>query len=279
MNYSGSGAQADPYIVFDWEGFIYCLGTATSSKKIYVELGDNLEAPTAATTTVTMNYLKQLDGKGFSINGLCGSYVIYAESNHTYIKNISFTNHYCYDRCFINYVGSNNHSSYLHLENVKISGLFDSCMLFYRADVSYVYNLYLSSVSINAETRNGQFEIQNTGDDLYLENLNVKIKYRECSPQRSLYKTIYHESKYCLYNIQAEDATNNLSFGGKITNCCIIGNCQGINVPAAAGVNVVENTIPPTVSSGYESYVNTVSTADMKNPATLADLGFPIGVD
>ena len=58
----GSGIQADPFIIHDWDELVQAVQTTDS----YSELANDIEAPSSA-VNLDMSSMLQLDGKGYSI--------------------------------------------------------------------------------------------------------------------------------------------------------------------------------------------------------------------
>ena len=278
MALTGSGTSADPWIVHDWDELLETIAAEVPSGGKYIELANDISAP-STNTALTFEYYAQIDGKGYAINNLIDTVTLgptISGSIRFRLKDISFTNVICDSKDFIDYIGHNGHNSFLDFSAVRVSGVFNSGNLFKRHGYAYVYTLTVESMALNIETQNGAFCLQSDNNSLTLNNTNAKIKYVNCTPQYSLLASQDRLAENCLFNIEAENATSNLTFGGKVKNCCFIGKGHGITIDSAEGVNVVEDTLP--VDTTLPN-VHSLTTAQIKNAQYLHNLGFPIGVD
>lgn len=277
-----AGTAADPYPISTWSEFT----SAIRQDGKYIELQTNLQAPSESTSIEII--ARQIDGKGFAINGLycTGQYsqCVTAQcfSRSITIKNIKFTNvHMEAGRHFIFYDPGNYQT--LALENLSISGIFVSGKLTNDGGGTYSNAIQINGLALNIEVHTPNFQLidlpeswESTTGTAY--NINAKIKYVGCSPSAKLFTTSNGRktTQNCLFDIEIPTTGAKIDIGSSLYNCCIIGSGSGVIIDSASGVNVVENTIPPETEL---SNVHSLTTAQMKNAQYLHDLGFPIGVD
>ena len=95
---TGTGTQADPFVVDNWSDFVTAVGTSGA----YVTFPDtpgvinmNDEAPTGLTSTVTLK-CAGVDGKGWQIRNLysVGGHTVFYNSANLVVSNLDFINMY-----------------------------------------------------------------------------------------------------------------------------------------------------------------------------------------
>lgn len=290
MAISGSGTAADPYVVHDWEELEY------SMRGYCVELANDIEAPREA-VSLSSNTLWSLDGKTHAIKNITVSPsgdnpALYfrrsGSAGGSTVKDISFTNIHCTSYgVFIGISTDGNYKTETY-DNVSFSGLFDNGGILIRGYEGSTYGGDVAlRIATNIETTSGAFSLIDSAYDSNrgsIQNSNIVLTYNNCTPAQKLcrYKSVdtaIGSFSNCLLNLLLEQSTSKLDIGASLNNCAVIGKGNGITINSASGVNVVENTLPFTVSAAAEPYVNSVSTTDMKNAQQLRSLGFPIGVD
>lgn len=280
MAISGSGTSSDPYIVHSWDELVQAVQTTDS----YSELANDIEAPSSA-VNLDMSSMLQLDGKGYSINGLrctSGNCLIMANTNKV-LQNIKFTNIDMDggDIFLATNIGSNPNS--IELRNVSFSGMFESGVLTNDSTDANRYDYTADGVGINIEVYHSAFRLMSlmSGRQMHgaFENVNAVIKYKGCSPSVSLFDESNGRKvlKNSTLGITIPTDGAKLNIGATLDNVCIHGNGSGVIIDSASGVNVVEDTIPPETSL---TNVHSLTTANIKNKVYLRDtIGFPIGVD
>lgn len=280
MALGGSGESTNPYIVHSWDELVQAVQTTDS----YSELANDIEAPSSA-VNLDMSSMLQLDGKGYSINGLrctSGNCLIMANTNKV-LQNIKFTNIDMDggDIFLATNIGNNPNS--IELRNVSFSGMFESGVLTNDSTDEYRYDYTADGVGINIEVYHSAFRLMSLMSDRQMhgafENVNAVIKYKGCSPSVSLFDESNGRKvlKNSTLAITIPTGGAKLNIGATLDNVCIHGNGSGVIIDSASGVNVVEDTIPPETSL---SNVHSLTTANIKNKVYLRDtIGFPIGVD
>lgn len=166
---TGTGTQADPYIVSTWEDFVTAIGT----EQAYVEFPEN--------TIIDMNdvipegigemiYIKctQFDAKGGEIKNLFfttgGRFLIQNSNWNTYIKNLKLINMRADDTGF-------RFFSYGKMRNCVISGSFGGEDMFDISSNRFV----LESCSVNVQLQSGtKFTTSRWNDERSL-NVNNSI--------------------------------------------------------------------------------------------------------
>ena len=287
MAISGSGTQADPYVVRDWDELV------TAMSGYCVELANDIQAP-SSTVSLTSNTLWSLDGKGYAINGLTVSPsgdnpAIYFRRSGTAggstIKDISFTNIHCLSNgAFIGIVTDGDYKTESY-DNVSFSGIFDNGGILIRGYEGSTYGGDVAlRIATNIETTSGAFSLIDSAYDSNrgsIQNSNIVLKYVICTPTRKLCRKKTSDTDIgtisnSLLNLSLEQATNKLDIGAGVFTCAIIGKGNGVIISTGSGVSVVEDTLPLQTSL---SNIHSLTTAQMKDAQYLHDLGFPIGVD
>lgn len=265
---TGTGTQADPYIVSTWEDFVTAIGT----EQAYVEFPEN--------TIIDMNdvipeginkmiYIKctQFDAKGGEIKNLFfttgGRFLIQHDGWSTYIKNLKLTNMRADDTGF-------RFFSYGKMQNCVISGSFGGKDMF---DLSS-NRFFLESCSINAQLQSGtKFTTSYWNDDRSL-NVNNSIINLSGSVRSDGGTLVLSNSLlqgkipttyfYTLYN--------------SLIDCIVPAN-------TSLGGYGYTNDKGYINSSKFEEGVTTtsqyirVTNEQLQDVNYLFDLGFPIGVD
>lgn len=282
MALGGSGTEADPFVVHDWDEFVQAVQTSNS----YSVLANDIVAP-SSNVNLDMKNMTQLDGQGYSIIGLictsgnCLQLTNFTTSNKT-IKNIEFKNIHMDGGDVFLYTDLGNYKS-VTLKNVSFSGMFESGMLTNDSAGSYTYSYTADGVGINIEVYNSDFRLMGLRSLASMSgafaNVNAIIKYKGCSPSVSLFDESNGRKvlKNSTLGITIPTDGAKLNIGATLNNVCIHGNGSGVIIDSASGVNVVEDTIPPETSLAN---VHSLTTANIKNAVYLRDtIGFPIGVD
>lgn len=280
MAISGSGIQVDPFIIHDWDELVQAVQTIDS----YSELANDIEAPSSA-VNLDMSSMLQLDGNGYSINGLrctSGNCLSMANTDKV-LQNIKFTNIDMDggDIFLATNIGNNPNS--IELRNVSFSGMFESGVLTNDSTDANRYDYTADGVGINIEVYHSAFRLMSlmSGRQMHgtFENVNAVIKYKGCSPSVSLFDESSGRKilKNSTLGITIPTDGAKLNIGATLNNVCVHGNGSGVIIDSASGVNIVEDTIPPETSL---TNVHSLTTANIKNKVYLRDtIGFPIGVD
>ncbi|MBR3421548.1 MAG: hypothetical protein IKG98_05745 [Ruminococcus sp.] len=282
MAITGSGTQADPFIIHDWDEFVQAVQTSNS----YSVLANDIVAP-SSNVNLDMRNMTQLDGQGYAIIGLictsgnCLQPTNFNTPNKT-IKNIKFKNIHMDGGDVFLYTDLGNYKS-VTLKNVSFSGMFESGMLTNDSAGSYTYSYTADGVGINIEVYNSNFRLMGLGSSRSMSgafaNVNGIIRYIGCSPSASLFdkssgrKTL----KKSTLRIEIPSDGAKLDIGATLNAVDIYGSGAGIIIDSASGVCVVEDTL--TLETALAN-VYSVSTSVIKDPQALRDdYGFPIGVD
>ena len=266
---TGSGTQADPYVVETWNELEQVFSTAQ-----YIELENDIQAPDLA-TNITAGYLVSLDGKGHSIVGMhntSGYAFTFNRSsggaNNLTINDVSFNNINCQGTGFLHHGGTNDGGT-MRFENVTFNGNLycDRLMLTNTAGKTI-----MDSVGGNIHTNNGKFSLGTFANNSELRYGRFSIDYGYIEPDSgySLYG-----SALTAYNTEFEihaPSNGNIYFGGCVY--CAFKGKGNVCINSSSGVNVVEDTLSIHSSSTGTNHL--LSTADIKNVQVLYDLGFPV---
>lgn len=297
MAITGTGTQADPYIVDSWPDFVTAVGTLGA----YVEVAPGLTwdmneiAPEGISTPITFS-AQSINGHGVKIYNLVmmdGGY-INLHRNNMIIEDFSILNLYVRSSYFF----------FITVEKVGISqsvfsGIIQDSTFAYVANVNQaIPSMDRCSMNLrfggNSLLYNGYYSTGMGGKALRLTNCNVALSGRSTNansitsydarnkynlvsfvncyisgnnPFKYLYicwnstyssSTVY--SRYSIFNIICEPGQSimNAPNSTLITNCLI--NQDKIN---EATVN---------------SALTQVTDAQMRDPEYLSSIGFPIGV-
>lgn len=262
MAITGTGTQADPYVVTTWDELV---AKAAESGK-YVKLGNNIdmndEYPEGITTYCTLN-CTELDGDGkiiknLSINGV--SCVFKAGSSNMDVKNIKIENLY-----FISTSGSkyfiDNSTKKATFTQLSVSGRFSapqqgSLVCIFKGDTNFYRCAF---------------------------NLHTQGRFRN-NEENNLFKL-----HYCNININGE-GTGKIYF--VFDNTYVTGSLSGIDsVFAVQGSSVgVIDMACPAVTGDYDVPLvlansdkcssiyraRAVTTAQLTDAEYLSSIGFPI---
>lgn len=265
---TGTGTQADPYIVSTWEDFVTAIGT----EQAYVEFPEN--------TIINMNdvvpegigemiYIKctQFDAKGGEIKNLFfktgGRFLIQNSNWNTYIKNLKLINMRADDTGF-------HFFSYGKMQNCIISGSFGGEEMFDLSSNRFV----LESCSVNAQLQSGtKFTTSYWNDE---RSLNVNNSIINLSGTvRSDGGTLVLSNSL----LQGKIPTNYFyTLYNSLIDCGVPANTS-ISGYGASGDKGYIN------SSKFEEGVTTsnqyilVTNEQLQDTNYLFDIGFPIGVD
>ena len=265
---TGTGTQADPYIVNTWEDFVTAIGT----EQAYVEFPEN--------TIIDMNdvipegigemiYIKctQFDAKGGEIKNLFfthgGRFLIQNSNWNAYIKNLKLINMRADDAGFRFY-------SYGKMQNCIISGSFGGEKMFDLSSNRFV----LESCSVNEQLQSGtKFTTSQWGDE---RSLNVNNSIINLSGTvRSDGGTLVLSNSLLQGKIPA---TYFYTLYNSLIDCTVPANAS-ISGHGTSGDKGYIN------SSKFEEGVTTsnqyilVTNEQLQDINYLFDIGFPIGVD
>ncbi len=266
---TGTGTQADPYIVSTWEDFVTAIGT----EQAYVEFPEN--------TIINMNdvipegidemiYIKctQFDAKGGEIKNLFfttgGRFIMDTSVNtSTIIKNLKLINMRADDEGFRLFRNGK-------MQNCIISGSFGGEEMFDLSSNSFV----LEGCSVNAQLQNGtKFTASYWNDD---RSLNVKNSIINLSGSvRSDGGTLVLNNSILQGKIPT---TLFYTFYNSFIDCIVPANTS----LSGGGYTNDKGYIN---SSKFEEGVTTtnqyirITNEQLQDVNYLFDIGFPIGVD
>ena len=265
MAITGTGTQADPYVVTTWNA----LASVTSETGVYIKLGNNIdmntEYPEGLTSGLTIN-CAEIDGEGYTINNLYfkSGRLFYCEGNRTW-KNTNIIN-------FV--LGDGTNSAAFHYNSTIYNTLtFKNCKLSGRINNTS----YLAS---------GRLKFNRCALNVYFsENTNILSN----SPDWRDVVTFL----YC--NVNFTGVTNK-SLNMLLDNSYIKGSLPSatISTTASSGTQSVYSVLDIeaaeyTGSSGtnlvlansdkcstISQYLTSVTTSQLTNAAYLDSIGFPI---
>lgn len=265
---TGTGTQADPYIVSTWEDFVTAIGT----EQAYVEFPEN--------TIIDMNdiipegigemiYIKctQFDAKGGEIKNLFfkhgGRFLIQNSNWNTYIKNLKLINMRADDTGF-------RFFTYGEMRNCVISGSFGGEDMFDLSSNRFV----LESCSVNAQLQSGTKFTTSQWDDERSLNVNNSII--------NLSGVVRSDGGTLVLNnslLQGKIPTNYFyTFYNSLIDCIVPANTSlgGHGYSGDKGyINSSKFGEGVTTSKQYILVTN----EQLQDTNYLFDIGFPIGVD
>lgn len=264
---TGSGTQADPYVVGTWDELEQVFPTAQ-----YIELGNDIQAPDLS-TSIRARHLVSLDGKGHSIAGLynaSGYAMTFNATSGGYfslnIKNIQFNNINCQGDGFIQMEGTIDRG-YLSLQNAVFSGdLLCNNMLY----IGTQNHVSATSVGGCIHTNAPAFKIATTGNNAYLTHGKFTLDYGNVEPSVTDSVIGIALANNVEFNIRAPE--NGGVYFGNCRYCSFIGN-GNIKIASNSGVNVIADTLNLDENSTGDNHVLPIS--DIKNVQVLYNLGFP----
>lgn len=270
MAMTGTGTQADPYIVGTWDELV----TACGSYSVYVRLGTDIdmndEYPEGLTTYLTIN-CTEIDGDGNSILNLryTGDYLISTSNTSGVCKNLNFKNMWlggeAQQTCFIRQPSKYGVYTF---SQCSFSGRFEGDST-YKAHLLWGYVLF-NNCSFN-------LQMQNYSDMLYAHDrstyafmyyCNIKLTGDTAEPLYMILKNSYVTGSVPNANVFA-DAQNSTE-RGLYSVLDIEAGEFGAN---AATTLVLANSDKCSTISGY---LTPVTTAQLTNATYLASIGFPI---
>lgn len=261
---TGTGTENDPYICTKLSEIISVQGNTT----VYIELPPNTlidandEYPEGFTSAIFINC--HLDGKGSKIRNISAENAQYGRvfvSRYANLKNIDILNVRGANMLFDREMST----SYLSLYNCKLSGRMEN-----YADMIYVSNGSISRCSFNFECLGAQsscrFSAWDNSDGFSINYNRIELDCTHLSANQKIYI-------------------------GSVSNCYITGN-HPVAIDVEGNTSVVDFTAPAMTSSSAvqnilvnsdkctnipeQAGIFPITTAQMKDAAYLASLGFPI---
>ena len=277
---TGTGTQADPYIVDNWPDFVTAIGTSGA----YVTFPDtpgvidlNDVAPEGVTSKITTNCVS-IDGKGWSIRNL------YSKGAHDVFE--IYGNNLTIDALhFLNlYVDFQGGSNYCLWHRYSGSGNFVS-----------INNSKFSGIFTNAGSNSSLFHSDGSWERAYITScaFNVKLDSGICIMVGDVALSYFN---YTTYKLSGNSSSQ---ISGKYFNCLFTGESASTSVSLSSGsnynvfdvdftgatsfscsapsgsLNLINSDKLPTGATVGTGFVG-VTTAQLGDAAYLASLGFPI---
>ena len=166
---TGSGTQADPYVVGTWNEFAQVFSTAQ-----YIELCNDIQAPDVLYERLESTTLRSIDGKGYAIVGITtinAAFLRFRASMN--LKNISFLSiNVSSNSSFLDFSGSSN-----TIDNVVFSGFANCAYLIYSTVLKDS-----KSFGCNLHTGRGDFKLFNITSTSELGYSNINMDYGTVAP-------------------------------------------------------------------------------------------------
>lgn len=261
---TGTGTQADPYIVDNWKEFVTAVG-----KSGYVKCAENLtwnmnDIAPEGVDGVTIN-ATEIDGNGLTINNL---YLIgnngIINNNAVTIKNMSILN------LKTKASGCAFYANYrMNLYLVQVSGIIE-CTAFVRVSSSF----YASRCSFNLTfAGNSCF---GSGGSVNLSFCNIKLNGISGAAFDGSGRGF--NCSDCLIHGIYPFTTLPLAYSTDNVIDCEFARKASISSGSCTNILINKDKLT-NVSSGIPSAFATVTTSQLEDAAYLASLGFPIGVE
>lgn len=261
MATTGTGTQADPYIVDTWSNFVTAVGTSGAYVEVMPETVWDFNSIAPEGVSQTTVRCAHINGNGAIINNarITNESLLYVSSglNSTTIENLNILN--VLADYYVLY--NSGAPATLNLNRVVFSGILNNTALIYQ-----------SGNTINV--RECGFALRGSASSIY----TIRQGY------------IYHND--CNLNIDLENiGEDNLGRQTSMAfeNSYLSGKCSGINLWTSATNNVIN--VETAVVSATQSNMNiansdkcgaltnviAVTDEQMKDAAYLSSIGFPIG--
>ena len=267
MAITGTGTQADPYIVDTWEDFV----TAVKPKGVYVEVKPDTvwdfndlfpeQAPSIEIGAV------RIDGKGLVIKNprIYGSFITFntANGNTVTIENLSITNFLADGAVMNKGIGTRQ----VYCENVVISGVQSS-----------------GSTLVHSS---------GTGGNTFRANENGGCGFSvECRGGDFMSGDTYFNFEDSIFSMSGGHIGHSTSTLPWLYYCYVTGECDSVYMRYNSQ-NVIVNCITPIAyirDAGHNAIVNSdrcddvsgnctaVTDEQLRDAAYLSSIGFPIGV-
>lgn len=263
---TGTGTAADPYVVDNWADFVTAVGSSGAYVELDSDIDMNTELPDGVQSAVQVA-CTQVNGNGHSIRNLyCNKAInVFDSSNSIPFENINFLDLY------YNPGGAYGIFDYIILRHCKVSGLIYGGYLFARGASNTSYrHAYGCSFNLDGDDYSPligggnypQIRMENCNIELH-GNSNRIVAYLYNCPVTGSIKVA--SSTYAVFNGDYSIINADLD----------IGRWEG-NGFSATNVYNSDKMLPgtPQPSAGIA-----VTTEQLKDPAYLRRLGFPIGVD
>lgn len=285
---TGTGTQADPYIVDNWPDFCTAIGTVDA----YVEFpqgGGNIDfnnySPTGLSASVPVR-CKSIKGNGWTISNIyCLGKDVFYSYTKVYIERLNFLDFYVdfqtERRKFFWHDNDNSNDAEFH--QCAFSGVLVSrddaqeTGLFF---IAYYYSrVQCEQCSINVQLGNGckLYYVGGTGVSTYnhLSYCNIKL-------QGNSAEAIEGDYRNCLFSGSSKAESVNITYNGTANSNIFnvdFTEASAFNCTAPSGsLNLINTDLLPagaTIGTGFVG----VTTAQLHDAAYLASIGFPIGVD
>ena len=273
MAITGTGTQADPYVVTTWAE----LASKTSETGVYIKLGNNIdmntEYPEGLTSGLTVN-CNQIDGDGKTVKNLylqSGALITCAGRNSTWINtellnwvigngsdaasitaNGSTSGTYTFNQCKLS--GRLNGGSGANTSYLAATGRIK----FYRSSINMQMAANTSTINMSADWRNcctmEYCNVNFTGETAETLNIVLVNSYiKGALASATLNATRYPDGQVSTYSVM------------DITAAAFTAN-SAINLVLANSEKC----------SSIEQYLTSVTTAQLTNATYLSGIGFPI---
>ena len=271
MAITGTGTQADPYVVTTWDE----LASKTSETSVYIKLGNNIdmntEYPEGLTSGLTVN-CAQIDGDGKTVKNLylqSGALITCAGINSTW-KNTELLNWSIGNGSDAASITANGSTSGTYTFNqCKLSGRINSGyggsylakngrIKFYRSSINMQMTANTSTVDMSGDLRNcctmEYCNVNFTGEtDKTLNIVLVNSYIKGTLASATLNATRYPDGQVSTYSVLDISAA---AFTANSATNLVLANSEKC--------------------SSIEQYLTSVTTAQLTNATYLDSIGFPI---
>ena len=256
---TGTGTQADPYIVDTWEDFVTAVGTAGA----YVEVTPDTEwdfnaiAPEGAPTVDVL--AAHVDGHGCTL------------------KNVRA------DNVFLNFRAGNATT----FENFSIIDfLANSAIFFFGSSQTFTIR---GTALTGVQTGSGTL-YRNKGNIVFQANSNSGCGFRVNCRGGDLFSGSYsHSFTDTFFSLSGGNVGTNTATCGQLINCYIEGECGTVFTQGSSRNTIVNCTAQTVNARGTNMLANSdkcsnitggtaVTDEQMRDAAYLSSIGFPIGV-
>ena len=266
MAITGSGTQADPYIVDTWTDFV----SVFNENNKYI----TFPADTVFDFNEIQDYANKLTGRTNTIdgNGVCfenvtlSSGTFLSATNKNTFSNIDFKNLYFSGDS--NFISSSNNNSWVRFVNCKFSGIFQGTSHFnYSGDNTY-FGVDINSVGCGFNLKfMEQAKFKASAYSLYFYNCQIILDYGTSQTEqawRIANSLVLGRIKNGTWNFNATNSIINAEITTDLTNS------------NASSVSVIN--FDKIGEGGTYSGFTAVTTVQLKDESYLQSINFPIGV-
>lgn len=265
---TGTGVQADPYIIMSWNDFKAVLAQQSSAQK-YAEFGADIDMNEVAPGGISVLTMSKtnIDGKNHALKNLVANSGFLSITSSNIISNLKILNFI--NRGTSNFISCANNAN-IRFKNCVVSGINASTAKM----ISTTGTRYSSYVEFSATDDGGSFvNIDISSGGFASGIVYATDSYIRLSGEKNSESLVWQLNNSYI---------NGVFFGSNFYNCynsVIDAECVDSNFAVVDCSNLLVNTDKFTGTFSTEEGVIKVTAEQMKNAEYLRNSGFPIGVE